>query len=205
MGKSAATEASGEKTAVAKKAAPPADVYVLDTTAGPDTYDQHQRPVSGDRIHEQIVNKQVVPFRFKMGIGTPMPFEIAAKFLQHEGFLLVDKDNKPIAYERPPKQADQLQAGEKIEIPPDHCIARLDELTNAALLKRVLVLPGGEKFANASAPGDRLRIIKFMLARKAEIAKANLSTKPDRAADEFVPDEFFGPSDTEGEGASEAA
>lgn len=169
-------EAAGS---IPKAAAAPAKWFVVDTTAVPSA----ENP-TGKRVHDQLVGGQPKQFAFEPHKGTEMAPEIAAKFLQHDGFKRVDADGNEVAYERPPRQPEQLQAGEQIVIGRDETVARLDELTNQALWRRVMTIPGGEKFA---ANPNRPAVIAFIVEHKAKVAAANRSKERDIKSDEFVP------------------
>lgn len=163
------------------KAAPKAKtILVLDTTA---------TPAGGPRIHEQLVNGQVRQFTFKPGEPLEMPIEVAVKFLRFPAFLRVNEKGEPIAYTRQPKQPEELQAGEQIELSEHETIARFDEITSKALLQRAMELPGGERFAAAGESGpDREAMIAFLVEKAKERRKANIAAKPDIGADEFFPE-----------------
>lgn len=157
------------------KAAEPKEMLVIDTTA-----------TDGPRTHEQLIDGAVKQFKFEPSKPLALEPAIAAKFLRHPAFQLVDEAGKVVAYARPPRQPEEMGAGEKLELAKDETVARLDELTSPALLKRVVALPGGERFAKDAA--DRAAIIKFIVATKEALAKANTSREKDVKADEFVPE-----------------
>lgn len=166
--------------ALGHEAEKPAQMLVLDTSATPS-----ENSPTGERMHAQIINGITKIFRFKPGVGTPLDPAVAAKFLRHDAFRLVDADGNELPYERVPKQPNDLQAGEKLVLADNETVARYDELTNAALLQRVLPLPGGEKFS-AEAP-DRKAVIDFIIAAQQKLAAAKRSRVSDVGADEFVP------------------
>jgi response regulator RpfG family c-di-GMP phosphodiesterase len=174
---STAATAEAEKPAAAAKAKPPAPaaakLFVLDTTA-----------IEGKRIHEQLVNGHVKQFTFEPYKGTELDAAVAAKFLQHEAFKRVDEAGNEIEYQRPPRQPEQLQAGETLKLAGNETVARFDELTNTSLLKRACALPGGEKFIDTK---DRPGLIKFIIDAKAKLAAANKAA-PEVSKDEFVPE-----------------
>lgn len=152
----------------------PALMLVLDTTAAP----------GAPRIHEQTVDGLNRQFTFEANKGLPLEPAIAAKFLRHDAFKLVDEANNVIPYARPPRQPEDLQAGEKLSLGKDETVARYDELTNAALLKRALPLPGGERFADNP---ERGAVIAFILDTKAKMAESNKAKTPDVGKDDFIP------------------
>lgn len=158
----------------------PAPMRVLDTTAQP-----AEGNPTGKRVHSQLIDGQIKQYEFLPGVGVDMPQAVALKFLKHDAFVLVDADNNPLPYDRTPKQPEELGAGETFKMAENETIARLDELTNSALLKRVLGMLGGEKFAENP---DRAAIIAHIIAGKKTLAIANKSKVRDVKADEFVPD-----------------
>lgn len=176
------TEATKPATAT-KPAAESDTMLVLDTTAMPDTIDQQGRVVSGARVHEQLVDGRPRTFIFKNDEPLALPRAIALKFLRHDAFKLVDKDRNIIEFKRPPRQPEELGAGERIVLSPEETIARFDELASGALQTRVLALPGGEKFTGKPA---REEMITFLVAYKASQAKSNVVNERD--ADGFVPE-----------------
>lgn len=171
------TDAESEQPA--KKPAAARTVLVLDTTATPE---------SGPRKHELIVQGAVKTFTFDPGKPTGLPPEIAAKFLRHEAFKLVNAKGEVQEYRRRPKQPDELEAGETIELSENETIAHFDELSSAALFQRALEMPGGEKFARSEKKPDRAEMIAFIKSHVAARAKANQSRERDIGADEFVPE-----------------
>lgn len=176
----ASTGAADDKANEPKADAKPAErkkMRVLDTTAVPGGANRH---------HEQIVDGIARTFIFEPGKGLELPAEIAVKFLKTDGFKLVDDDNNVVVYERPPRQPEDLGAGEKLVLAPNETVARYDELTNAALVKRAAPMPGGEVFAR-SAQLDRAAVIRFIMDTKAKLAAANVSKDKDIGDDEFLP------------------
>lgn len=160
----------------AKKTPAEQTVLVLDTTA-----------VDGPRTHEQIVKGAVKPFTFKPGEPLDLPVPIAVKFLRHPAFRPVNAKGETIAYERPPRQPEDLGAGERLVLADSETVARYDELGTKALLQRALEMPNGEQFATTDKP-DRGELVKFILETKAAQRKANASKEPDVGKDAFVPD-----------------
>lgn len=187
-----ATAATAEKAPKAEdqpklaKAKTPNKMFVIDTTAQPDTTAENGQIVSGARTHIMPFNGRSLPCKFEHAKPLELPTEVAVKFLKNDGFILTDKDGNPLEYKRRPRQPEELEAGERIALSPDETIARYDELSNGSLQKRALELPGGEKFAGVNAP--RAAMIDFIKAAREAIQKANTSKVPDVVADEFVPD-----------------
>lgn len=168
------TSKLNEATAAAKpeaKAKANQILYVLDTTA---THD------SGPRTHEQIVDGAVQPFKFEFGKPVPMPPAIALKFLRHDGFKLTDERGNVREFRRPPRQPNELQAGEKFALGSEETVARYDELSTPALQHRVLEMPGGEQFAQTPV---RAEMIKFIVDAKAKENQRRQATPEQMATD----------------------
>jgi hypothetical protein len=154
---------------------------VIDTTATPEF---------PKRTHEMTVDGIVKPFVFEHGKALPMPEAIAIKFLKHAAFWRVDEEGNRIEYQRRPKQPDELEAGEKLILTDEQTVANLDELSNVALQKRVMEMPGGERFA--SGVTSRAAVIKFMVDAKRATREATTSKEREVGPMDFVPasDEF---------------
>lgn len=168
--------ADDAKTAAPSKAkSDTKDFYVLDTTA---------IAGKGERVHQMMVDGLLKNFTFQPGIPTLLPIEVAIKFLKHDAFRLTDKDGTLQAYNRRPKQPDELGAGERFSVPDHQTVANYTELTNAALQQRVLELPGGEGLPDLK---NRQMLIDFIIKTTVERRKANAEKKPDIGADEFIP------------------
>lgn len=167
-----------DKTAEAAKITAPKDWHVIDTTA--------QHGVS--RTHEQIIDGRIKAFTFEAGKPLGMPQAIAIKFLRDAAFVRTDEKGEAVAYERAPRQPEELGAGEKLTLKDSETIARYDELSTRALLQRVVVLPGGEKFASGAAKPATEEMVAFIVAAKAAHRKANTSKASDTGRDDFVPE-----------------
>lgn len=177
------TETAKPKPTVVKN---PETLFVLDTTAQPDSTDSQGKTLPGARHHQMPVDGILKTFIFEHGKPLEMPRAIALKFLKHDGWKLTDKDGNLKTFRRPPKQPHELQAGEQLVVANDETVARYDELSTNALQHRVLEMVGGEKFAGSSPNRDAM--IDFIVAAKVAAAKLNTSKKPDVGRDEFVPD-----------------
>ena len=151
-------------------------LLVIDTTA-----------IEGPRVHEMIVDGVAKPFTFERGKPLALPFAIAAKFLKHEAFKLVDEKGNLIAYKRRPKQPDELGAGEQLKLTDEQTVANFDELSNSALLARALEIPGGEQFAAADKP-PRADMIAFLVTTAKAKKAANASKEKDVGEGEFIPE-----------------
>jgi hypothetical protein len=141
------------------------DFYVLDTTALPGTgVRRHEMPV--------IINNHLIvkTFEFRPGEPTKLPMAIAIKFLKIKEFLLTDEHGNPLPYQRQPKQPDELGAGEKFTLEDHLTVADYNELTNVALMQRVLELPGGEALRDTP---NRRALIDFIIKAKVTKREAN--------------------------------
>lgn len=155
-------------------------MLVLDTTATPSELNP-----TGERIHAQLIGNFPQQFKFLPGKGTSLPAAVAHKFLQHEAFRLVDESGSELPYERTPKQPSDLGAGEKLNLADNETIARFDELSNKALLRRVLPLPGGEQFSEKA--NNRQEIIDFIIEHRRQKAAENKAKERDVGPNDFVP------------------
>lgn len=152
-------------------------ILVLDKTA-----------VEGPRIHEMPVLGAIRKFTFQPGVGTPMPPEIAAKFLKHEdAFAPVNEQGQVLPYTRAPKQLEELQAGEKLNLSEQETVARFDELSSPSLYRRCVELPGGEKFSQGDRP-DRGGMIVFLMAAAKAKRNQGKTAASDVGPDDFVPE-----------------
>lgn len=183
------TTKQATKPAGAVTLAPPQDeddvLYVIDTTAQPDS-SNGTIIVSGSRSHDIVdANGKVTVYTFRYQTPTRMPFEHAAKFLRHEGFVRTDAEGNPLPWMRAPKRPDELEAGEAFKLADDQVVAYVAELTDEALRRRIATLPGGEKYAKM----DREMMIDAfeMLARKMREANTVDEAAEREANDEYVP------------------
>jgi hypothetical protein len=182
----------------AEKAEKPATMFVMDTTAAPDSYDGNGKLVPGFRVHDIILDGAKRSFKFEAGKPTELPAVVAMKFLKHDALKATDKDGELIKFERPPRQPDELGAGERLELKVNETVARLDELSIPALMQRVLPIPGGEKFGampdkptKAVLEEFRAEMVRFLVDHKAATAKANTSTERDVKPGEYTPEAEF--------------
>jgi hypothetical protein len=182
-------EATKPEVTAPKKA--DAKLYVLDTTA---VISEDNK--TGYRVHLMNVEGAVKPFTFKPGEPLPLPPAVALRFLKSEGFVRTDEKGNVLKFERPPRQPDELQAGETLTLKPNETVARYEELSTPALQHRVLEMEGAEKFATDKP--DRKAMIAFIMERKAELARANTSKVRDIGPDEYLPE-------AEQDGAEDAA
>jgi hypothetical protein len=178
MAKPTAAATESTKTAAAPKAVIK-EMLVLDTTATPE---------SPKRTHEMMVDGIVKPFTFEHGKPLALPEPVAIKFLKHAAFWRVDGDGNKIEYQRRPKQPDELEAGEQLTLTDEQTVANLDELSNVALQKRAMEMPGGEKFA---VNPSRAAMIKFMVDVKRALREANTSREREVGPNDFVPEANF--------------
>lgn len=152
-------------------------LYVLDTTA---------THVSGDRVHELVhADGRARPYTFEPLTPKKLPFEIAVRFLKHEGFLHTDEHGEEQPFRVAQKRPEDLEAGEQIKIGPAECIANYDELTDRALMLRAAMLPGSEVVVRE---GPRARVVKFIVDHNEKLAAA--AAKSELGSDEFTPPPF---------------
>lgn len=172
----AAAPKDSADTPAAEKPIAARTLFVLDTTATPDVR---------ERSHDMMVDGIVTPFKFEYGKPRELPYAIAVKFLRHSAFLLTDAKGSRLAYQRRPKQPDELGAGEQFKLGEDEVVARYDELSSHALQQRVLEMPDGDRFAENPKRDEMIAFI--VAARKAKEA-ANKAKEPDIGEDDFVPE-----------------
>lgn len=122
--------------AASEAAAAPVDLPQLDVE---DTTALVDQP---DRVHEMMVDGKRTAFTFKSGEKKRLPFDVAIRF-NLPGFIVTDPRTGS-RYEPPPEAPE---SGAVQQLKPGEVVARLDELTIDALLIRVKVLPGGDKFS----------------------------------------------------------
>lgn len=157
------------------------EAYLVDTTAKPDHDLGDGRVLKGSREHAMIVNGATKVFRFEHATPRKMPWSIAAQFLKTDSFMLTNEQGEPVSFKGPPKQPDELQAGERLELAMDETVARLDELQHSALLMRALRLPNGDTMALVR---DRQALIDFIVLAKKQMKQVN--TVDERKADGFA-------------------
>jgi hypothetical protein len=160
-------------------------LYVLDSTAQPDTIGSDGRPIAGVRTHIMLVDGLEKPFSFRHGVPLALPKTVAFQFLRHPEFKLTDAEGNPQPYQRQPKQPGELQAGEKLVLNDDETVARYDELSTPALQQRVLEIPRSEKFA--SEKPSRPEMIRFIVAHVVKVKETTAAKEPDITDDDFVP------------------
>lgn len=146
---------AAKRPAAAPVAALPAAeamAMVYDTTARAGT----------TRSHEIVIGRHpdgaphIRAYALASDKPTPMPIDHAMKFLVDKAFRVLDANGNVIT---PIVKPEGERAN--IRLDPDEVIARLAELSSAALLKRAKMLPGSEAVGSNSADED---IIAFILA-----------------------------------------
>lgn len=155
--------------------------FLIDTTAQPDNQIAGGQVVPGHREHSMMVNGTIRTYRFEHNKPVEMPWAVAAQFLRTPSFLLTNANGDPISFKGPPRQPDELQAGERIVVALDETIARLEELQHSALLLRALRMPNGESMAQVM---DRETIIEFIITSKRATQQKNAIDE--RKADGFA-------------------
>lgn len=160
---------------------PKTHMFVLDTSAH-----------DVERIHDQIIGGVIRKFTFKPRQPTPLPPEVAVKFLKSEGFVLTDAEGSPIEWNATPRQPHEMGAGEQISLAPNEVIASLDELNMGSLRKRALQMGASE----AALQADKEDLIGYIKAKTLEYRRQRrnggigISEEPgaDIDLEEFVPD-----------------
>ena len=176
------------------QAGAPEKIYVLDTTCTPERItNDGSRHYAGKRKHELVIKGKIHEFVFEYGVPLALPFETAAKFLRHEGFIRTDEDGTPLRWRNPPMQLEDMGPGQGRQWERDEVIARLDELTLEALRLRCAHLPGGEEVC---AHHERDKMIQFILATKEKARERNSVRESDvelvdldEGAADFIDDE----------------
>ena len=143
---------------------------VTDTTAQPD------QPA---RIHEVVVGERIFSYPFKYHEPIEMPFAHAMKFVPIPSFIVEDEKGERVI--AAPKTPDR-HSTERLVLQADEVVAKVEELTIDALLKRVLPLRGGEKFKKQDG---KAAIAAFLVAhrrggeeKKASAAKVGDDAQP---------------------------
>jgi hypothetical protein len=155
-------------------------LFVLDASTRQASFDAsgNIQPGTGFRIHEQIVGNAVKSFKFTHGEQLELPRAIAMKFARHACFTVTDaKGNRISAVPTLPA------AGEKFALGADQIIATYAELSDTALLNRVQMEAGGERF-DGRVPRERL-VAFLQNIRKAKEAQNKAASE--NASDEFTP------------------
>ena len=95
----------------------------------------------------------------------PIDYAVAMRYFHPypEAFEVRDSDNRVI----PPSRPEPV-AGTSIILPPDQCIAHLDELTALALVARCHKLPGGHVIKAGTKKAD---LIGFIMAGGDKLAE----------------------------------
>lgn len=126
-------------------------VFVTDSTA---------TPGYPTRTHEIIVNGNNVQYEFQHGKSCEMPYAHGMKFLGIESFEVKHRDGTRIP--TLPNVAERANGQQPPKLRPDEVIAKFDELSEEALIRRSNAIPGGERFTGQS---DRDALIGFLLDR----------------------------------------
>jgi hypothetical protein len=129
------------------------------------------------REHDVVVRGEIHKVKFEHGKDTALPYEVGVKFMQ-EGFTVSDESGK---LARPAKTDETIRS----RINRDEVVATYDELTQASLIMRAALLPGGEKFVDGKAKPEE--IIAFLKAALPPLAdEENLLEDDDE--EEFTPE-----------------
>ena len=132
-------------------------VNVTDTTTTPRYH---------TRKHEIVVDEIIKEYTFKFGRATPMPFAHAMKFLHIPSFECRHPDGTLIP--ALPDVAGRGNSGAPPALLPDEVIAKLDELTEEALVRRCNAISGGEQMTVTSGKDSLVRFLVNKETRKQE-------------------------------------
>lgn len=157
------------------------ELFVLDASTRTPEYDAEGKIKAGTgfRIHEQVVNGQVKAYKFTHGEALPMVRAEAMKFARHASFTVTDKDGHRIEprIEAPSNNKPFLLAEDQI-------VARLSELSNGALLTRVQMEPGGERFEKTTPREKQIGFLVNLRKQRDAAAKP----RDVKNGDEFTPE-----------------
>lgn len=174
---SQAAQASTGKTVKALKEPRIFTVYDLNAKAG-----------GPGRIHEIITEMrgdEVISTKsYELFSDRPceMPEEHALKFLRDKAFVVMDNRGKRV---EPVEIKDITSA--KMRLEDNEVIAKLEELTREALLKRAKVMPGSE---DVKASDTKETLVSFLVRKAREKFKVGVSRGSENAVAEMPVDEL---------------
>lgn len=113
------------------------------------------------RIHQIIINDEIIDVVFVYGEDKFLPESVAMKFSK-EGFRIVHPEND--AEVEIPRE---IPVGAPVQLRPDEVIARYTDLSFEALRTRAVILPGGEKFIQDGVQSQD--IINFLMGKEPTI------------------------------------
>lgn len=168
-----------------KEALPEGIWLIVDKGAQPDTLDPTTGgTVSGARRHDITFNGSIRPIIFKNSLATPLPEELAIKLLAADNFVRVDTDGRELEWKNPPRQIEDLQAGEKLELADTETIADLTELTLDSLRIRAVREKGGEKVKTA----NKETVVAFLVEMRQRKRAESIGRDPVQDPDMYDPD-----------------
>ena len=173
-------KAKPKPKAKAAKKEEPGTMFIVDGAA-----------VREQRIHEMIVDGDIVSYGFQPGTPTEVPYAVGVRFLAIPSFYRTDEQGSRLTWRPAPKQPDEYQPGEQFKLAEDEVVARYDELSGEALRMRAMMLPGGERFAG---PSTRDEMIQFIVERKKATRRANSQADTrtvEGGIEEWTPDAGF--------------
>jgi hypothetical protein len=117
--------------------------------------------------------------------STKMPKAHAVAFLRDPAFKVLD-ENGEVQIPLPEVEALDARKARPADLEPGQTIARFEELTDTALLARVLVRPGG----HAIKPSSREAMIDFLMGAplKAELPASERLRVSEMADPDMMPD-----------------
>lgn len=123
------------------------------------------------RVHEIIVDGDIVPITFKLGEPTVLPFKQGIKFMK-DGFTVKAASGDDLNLPAVPNEnvIAQLKA--------DETVAKYGELTFTALKLRASQKKDGEVYLDADE-GDRADIIDFLIGNKPQEAESLIEDEGD--------------------------
>ncbi len=130
------------------------------------------------REHDVMVNGAIQRVTFEYGKPTPLPYEVAIKFMQ-DGFTVSNDAGEEM--HRPAKTDETV----RIRINSDEIVANYSELTVNALIMRAALLPGGEKFvAGKDKRDDIVAFLKAAAAPAIEVEDDEPEQQPEIKVEE---------------------
>ncbi len=158
---------------------------IVDKGAKPDTYDHSTgATIKGERRHDITYDGAIRAVIFKNGQALPLPEELAVKLLKADNFARVNEKGEELDWKNPPKQPDELGAGEKLALADHETIADLSELTLEALKIRAMREKGGEKLKNSGKEA----VILFLVSIAKLKREQNMGRDLTQTGDMYDPD-----------------
>lgn len=160
---------------------------IIDTLCEPPTHDG-EREVYKSRKHDVLMaGGQLRTLAFNYNRATVVPEAIAVKLLKEPAFVRVDEHGDAIEWRNPPKQPEELQAGEQFQLAADETVAKYDEMTVEALKIRAMQMVGGETVKTAKKE-DVIAFLIAAVAAKRALAAPPQASDPDLVEVDAEPD-----------------